>query len=186
MLTAMSRLGIVALVSLAACSGCSKSAGSQDKPTTSGAPAEDKAAAAAAPAPVAAPKAAPVDDPHFHLQPEEGTITIDKAEGKAGSETKAGIKVAPGTGYHMSVDFPIKLTLDAPDGVTLAKAELTAGKGQQGDADAFSEQQLAFTVKCTAAKAGSYEVKGWFKFGVCDKESCHPKRQPVTISVAAN
>ena len=71
-------------------------------------------------------------------------------------------------------------------GVKLAKAEYTAGKGQKGDADAFSEQALGFSVKCTAQKPGSYEVKGWFKFGVCDKDSCHPKRQPITITVAAS
>ena len=27
-------------------------------------------------------------------------------------------------------------------------------------------------------RPGSYEIKGMFKFGVCDKDSCHPKKQP--------
>jgi hypothetical protein len=104
----------------------------------------------------------------------------------AGAEASAGVKVAPATGYHMSTDFPIKLTLDAPDGVKLAKEEQLAGKGKQGDATEFSEKQLAFTVKATADKPGTYEVKGWFRFGVCDKDSCHPKTQPISIAVAAN
>jgi len=180
MLTAMSRVLLCALVLVAGCGGCSKSAGNQDKPTTAPAPAPSEAPSAGP-----TPKAQPIDDPHFHLQPEEGTLTIDKARGPAGSEASAAIKVAPGTGYHLSTDFPIKLTLDAPAGVKIAKAEYIAGKGQKGDADAFSEQQLAFTVKCTPDKPGTYEVKGWFKFGVCDKDSCHPKRQPIAIEVAA-
>ena len=96
------------------------------------------------------------------------------------------MKVIPGAGFHMSTDFPIKLTLDAPDGVKLAKEEQLSGKGQKGDADEFSEKQLAFTVKATADKPGTYEVKGWFRFGVCDKDSCHPKTQPISIAVAAN
>ena len=36
----------------------------------------------------------------------------------------------------MSTDFPIKLMLEPPAGVTIAKTEFTAGKGEKGDADA--------------------------------------------------
>lgn len=128
------------------------------------------------------------DDPRFHLKPEEGSITIDKAEGKAGSEATAKLQLAPGAGYHVATDYPIKLQLEAPAGVKLVKTELTAGgrNKTQGDASTLTEQALAFDVKATAASAGSYEIKGVFKFGICEKESCHPKKQPVTITVAAN
>ena len=80
------------------------------------------------------------------------------------------------------------MTFDPTPGVTLTKTELTAGGRDktQGDADTLSEQLLAFGVKATADKPGAYEIKGTFKFGVCDKDSCHPKRQPITIVVAAN
>lgn len=127
-------------------------------------------------------------DPRFHLQPEEGTLTVDKAEGKAGTETTAKLAIAPAAGYHVATDYPIKLTLEAPEGVTLAKTELTAGGRDKakGDAETLSEQSLAFAVKATPEKAGSYEIKGVFKFGICEKESCHPKKQPITITVAAN
>jgi hypothetical protein len=184
----MIRVASLAIVLVAFVPACSN-----DK--ASGAPSSPPAAA---PGPAAAQPSAGatatgggsgsafVDDPKFHLKPDEGTLEVGKAEGKAGSETVAAIKLTPSTGYHISTDFPIKLTLETPDGVKLAKTELTAGKGEKGDADAFSEQALAFAVKATADKAGSYEVKGVFKFGVCDKESCHPKKQPITIQVAAN
>lgn len=132
--------------------------------------------------------AAPADDPRFHLKPEEGTITIDKGEGKAGSEVTGAVKLAPSTGYHVATDYPIKLTLEAPAGVKLDKTEFTAGGRNkvQGDAQTLTEQALAFAVKATADKAGAYEIKGVFKFGICEKDSCHPKKQPITISVAAN
>ncbi len=132
--------------------------------------------------------ASAASDPRFHLQPEEGTLTVDKAEGKAGTETTAKLAIAPAAGYHVATDYPIKLTLEAPEGVTLAKTELTAGGRDkaQGDAETLSEQSLAFAVKATPEKAGSYEIKGVFKFGICEKESCHPKKQPITITVAAN
>src|SRR5881392_2338024 len=38
-------------------------------------------------------------DPRFFLKPEEGTLTVDKGDGKAGSETTAAVKIAPATGY---------------------------------------------------------------------------------------
>lgn len=179
----------LALATTASCTGCSKKSTTvQDKPAPAPAPqiaASDKGTdlAAKPPAPVAT-----ADDPQFHLKPEEGTLTIDKAEGKAGAEATATIKVDPAAGYHVSMEYPIKLALQAPDGVTLAKAEYKAGGASKsaGDAETYSEKELAFAVKATPAKPGSYEIKGTLKFGVCDKDSCHPKKQPITIQVAAN
>lgn len=173
---------------------CGKSASNQDKDRgatppgeeTIAVPTEAKGAVPEGAAPE--PAAANADDPRFHLKPEEGTITIDKGEGKVGSEAMAAVKLAPSTGYHVATDYPIKLTLEAPAGVKLEKTEFTAGGRNkvQGDAQTLTEQALAFAVKATADKAGAYEIKGVFKFGICEKDSCHPKKQPITISVAAN
>jgi hypothetical protein len=130
------------------------------------------------------------DEARFHLHPDEGTLTIDKAEGKAGSELTSNIKVTPAGAYHVNVEFPIKLTLEPPTGVKLAKAEFTAGgmDKSQGDAVSFSEQALAFAVKATADKAGTYDIKGTFKFAVCTNNNtqCLAKKQPITVTVAAN
>ena len=190
MICAMTRMIALALVVAAAgCSGCSKSAASQDNAsaTAPGTPPSKIVVPGGDETPTPVDKAAPVaDDPKFHLKPDEGTISIDAPSAKAGAEATAAIKLTPGTGYHISQDFPIKLTLDAPAGVKLAKAELLAGKGEKGDADTFNEKLLAFAVKATADKPGSYEIKGVFKFGVCDDQSCHPKKQPITIALAAN
>src|SRR5882724_4437600 len=66
---------------------------------------------------------APVDDPKKHIQPDEGTLEVGKAEGKVGAEAVAMIKVTPAAGYHVSTEFPTELALDAPPaGVKLAKA----------------------------------------------------------------
>jgi hypothetical protein len=127
-------------------------------------------------------------NPMFQLKPEEGTLTIAKAEGKAGAATSADIKLAPGTGYHVATDFPIKLWLETPDGVKVEKTFLTAGgrNKDQGDATTLTEQSLSFAVKATPEKAGTYEIQGVFSFGICEKDSCHPRTQPITIQVAAN
>jgi hypothetical protein len=179
---------------LIACGNGSKSPAEQQKTPSEGekiavpGPSATKGAPEAAAAEGGAQPMGTADDPRFHLKPEEGSITVNKAEGKAGGEATAKLALAPATGYHVATDYPIKLQLEAPAGVTLTKAELTAGGRNkvQGDAATLTEQALAFDIKATADKAGSYEIKGVFKFGICEKESCHPKKQPVTITVAAN
>ena len=183
MLTTMKRVGLVVLM-LAA--GCSKKSASADpgpaSPPPGGAATSDKPVEAKAPA------GKPADDERNHLHPDEGTLEIGSAEVKPGAEATVSLKVTPAAGFHVNTDFPIKLTLEAPPaGVTLAKAELVAGGKDkaQGDASALSEKTIAFDVKATPAAAGSYEIKGMFKFGVCDEQSCHAKRQPVTIAIAA-
>jgi len=202
MLRGMSRVLLVALLmagsSGVACGNGSKSPGDQGKPAAKADDNEkinvpgpkgatDTPAQGSDVQPTGA-GASGATDPRFHLQPTEGTLTVDKAEGKAGAEAKGAVKLAPATGYHVATDYPIKLTLEAPPGVKLAKTELSAGgrDKSQGDASSLSEQGLAFAIKATPEKAGSYEIKGVFKFGICEKESCHPKKQPITITVAAN
>ena len=188
MLTDMSRALVFVL--LAGCTGCSShSAGSPEKDT--GPPTgpekltipHDRGPTTGGPGSAAPPS----DDARFHLHPEEGSLTLDKCEGKVGSELAASIVVAPATGLHLATDYPIKITLEQPVGIKLAKLELTAGgrDKSQGDADTLSEQKLAFAVKGTPDKAGAYEIKGTFKFGVCDKDSCHPKKQPIAITCNA-
>jgi len=202
MLPGMSRALVLALLiggsGCAACGNGSKSPGDQAKttpgseekiavPGAKGGPGEGAQVTGAAPD-GARGGIGDASDPRFHLKPEEGAITVGKAEGKAGAESMGKLELAPAKGYHVATDYPIKLSLEAPPGVTLVKTELSAGgrNKEQGDAATLTEQALAFSIKATAEKAGSYEIKGVFKFGICEKESCHPKKQPITITVAAN
>lgn len=202
MLPRMSRVLVLALLigsaGAAACGNGSKSPGDQGKAPMPTAGGDEKIAVPGAtggapdPANAAAEGAAKAigaaDDPRFHLKPEEGTITVKQGAAKAGAEATAGLELSPSEGYHVATDYPIKLQLEAPEGVKLAKTEFTAGGRNkvQGDAATLTEQELAFAIKATADQAGSYEIKGVFKFGICEKDSCHPKKQPVTITVAAN
>ena len=180
MLPAMSRWAVILV--LGACN-CGSHEAKQEQPKSVGpekiaVPTDDKAAQVQ-------PQSTGNDNPQFHLKPEEGSLTT-KCEAKPGALT-ASFEVQPASGYHISQDYPIKLTIEAPAGVKVDKTELTAGgrDKSQGDAQQLTEQHLAFAVKATPDKPGNYEIKGTFKFGVCDKDSCHPKKQPVTIQCAA-
>ena len=198
MLPGMSRFSVIALLIatgllVSACGNGSKSASDQQKTPA----AEEKiavpggakgAVTGAAPDPTQQQGIGDASDPRFHLKPEEGAIATEKGEAKAGTEANAGLKLTPSSGYHVATDYPIKLELEAPAGVKLEKTSFSAGGRNkvQGDAAKLTEQELAFAIKATAEKAGAYEIKGVFKFGICEKDSCHPKKQPVTITVAAN
>src|SRR6476469_1970256 len=115
MLPAMLRaLGIALVMISAACAGCEKSASNQHKTEATTAnkdevinvPGGTDRGAVTGPGQItggsAAPNVqttgapdqmgAPADDPRFHLQPEEGTLTVDKAEGKAGAQAKGAVK----------------------------------------------------------------------------------------------
>ncbi|HEY0484374.1 MAG TPA: hypothetical protein VGD37_42935 [Kofleriaceae bacterium] len=201
----MSRLALLVVCVAAA---CSKSAANQDKvssppPSPSGGQdviavpkagagpsmgrAGDAPPSAAAPAAGAAAAGAG-DDDRFRLKPEEGTLAIEApADVKPGAETVAKIVVTPGKGYHVNTEYPIKLTLASPTGVTLAKTEFAAGGHDKakGDADALDEKSLAFAVKLTPAASGSYTISGKFKFAVCDHDQCLAKKENIAITVAA-
>ncbi len=126
------------------------------------------------------------DDP-FRLKPEEGQLAIEApVDAKAGTEVTAKILVTPSAAYKINKEFPTKLTLETPKGVVLAKALLTAGGHDQvkGDADAFEDRQLAFTIKMTPT-SGNHTINGTFKFAVCDKDTCLAKKEQISIAVAA-
>ena len=190
----MSRFALFTLCVLAA---CSKSAGNQEKvsaPPSSGggqdviavpqggpSMGQHKDVAPTPPTPV------PADD-RSRLRPEEGKLAIEPPpEAKAGAEAVAKITVTPGAGFHVNTEYPTKLTLTSPQGVTLAKAQFVAGGHDKakGDADALDEKQLAFAIKLTPATTGSYTINGDFKFAVCDASQCLPKRETIAITVAA-
>ena len=185
----MSRLAVLALVLTV---GCSKSAGTKEKPDDTIATSNDKVAVPGAKGGPATEGAvvSGTDDKRFRLQPEEGALAIEAPAGaKAGTESIAKIVVTPGSAFKVNTEFPTKLTLENADGVTIAKATLIAG-GQdkaKGDAEVFEESKLVFGVKLTPAKSGSYTINGSFKFAVCDKagSTCLAKKEPIAIQVAA-
>lgn len=180
---------------------CSKSAGPQNQETgksadtgaeriavpgsTGGAP-EGAPTMGGAKGAVPVPTAAGGDD-QFRLKPEEGKLVIEvPPDLKAGTEVIAKILLVPVEPYHVNKEFPTKVTLTPPAGVTIAKPELKAGGADQtkGDADALDDKQLVFSVKLTP-QAGSHTIAGTFKFAVCDKDTCLAKKEQISIVVAA-
>ncbi|KAB2892378.1 MAG: hypothetical protein F9K40_18650 [Kofleriaceae bacterium] len=98
-----------------------------------------------------------------------------------GGDAIARVVVNPGTGYKMNKDFPTKLTLEPPAGVTLSKTVF-----EPADAEKFDDHELAFAVKMTAQGAGEFTIPGTFKFAVCTETTCDPKKQKVALVLKTN
>lgn len=136
-------------------------------------PAADKAAQ---PAKAEDPKVKVVDGPGDDRFTLKITPPADAAVGKEGVVTIAAVPQGP---WHINLDFPTKLALAAPDGVTLAKTELA-----KGDAAKLDDKSAEFAVKFTPSSAGEKAFTGEFKFAVCQDEACSPVTEKVAFKVA--
>lgn len=179
---ALSRAVVLgALVSLAACSKADPRPSDTAPPSstragdTKGAPAPVQIQVAGAPGGGEAATEGAAHDTSFKLTTQQAAPTTP------GGETVARVVVNPGSGYKVNKDFPTKLTLEPPAGVTLSKTVL-----EPADAEKFDDHELAFAVKMTAQGAGEYTIPGTFKFAVCTETTCDPKKQKVALVLKAN
>ena len=88
-----------------------------------------------------------------------------------GSETIVTINLTPKTGWKINQEFPTKLSVTPPEGVSLASATQRAS-----DAQKFSEKVAVFHVKFNAASPGEKKFTADFRFAVCTDATCDPKK----------
>lgn len=100
-------------------------------------------------------------------------------EGKVGQAGTAVVRVTPRGGWKVNLRYPIRLRLQPPAAVAIAKAELAAADAK------VSEQEARFEVGYTVTQAGAHTVTGELKFSVCDKEKCDIKKEAVTWTTTA-
>ncbi len=89
---------------------------------------------------------------------------------KSGAEAVVSIRLTPKTGWKINQEFPTKLKVVVPDGVTMDKATLAAT-----DAGTFSEKKAVFDLKVNSANAGAKDFTASFRFAVCTDATCDPK-----------
>jgi hypothetical protein len=93
------------------------------------------------------------------------------ATAATGADTVVTINLTPKTGWKINQEFPTKLKVTPPEGVTLASATQGAS-----DADKFSEKAAVFNVKFNATSAGPKSFTADFRFAVCTDATCDPKK----------
>jgi len=96
---------------------------------------------------------------------------------KAGASGKLRLAIEPTGAVHVDPKAPLKVTLTASPGLTLAKAQL-------GRADAVAAGQgVSFETPFTAAAAGKQEVQVKLDFFVCTDQWCVKQVRQVTVAV---
>ncbi len=93
------------------------------------------------------------------------------AEVASGSEAVVTINLLPKEGWKINQEFPTKLKVTAPDGITLKADSQTAS-----EAASFDEKQGQFKVSCSPEGAGEKAFKADFRFAVCTDATCDPKK----------
>jgi hypothetical protein len=93
------------------------------------------------------------------------------ASATTGADTVVTINLTPKTGWKINQEFPTKLKVTAPEGVSLASDTQSAS-----DADKFSEKAAVFQVKFKAESAGDKKFTADFRFAVCTDATCDPKK----------
>ena len=169
------------LIALAAMTACAKDATSQ-KPRTEGTTAEsatpvilERTAEAVPPEGAAASRGdGTVGDASYSL-------TVNAPASLAqGEEGVVKVTVTPKPGWKMNKEFPTKIVVTPPDGVTLTSNPTQAA----ADAETFDEHNATFAIKFQAASPGDKQFKASFKFAVCTDATCDPKKQDLTWAVA--
>jgi len=150
----MLRFSFVAAFTLAttlACQGAPEAA----KPAAAATPSAATPVPSAATAAAASPSAAA---PY--------TVHIAPGAAVAGQPATSVIEVRPAAGFHMNLEFPARLRVTPPAGVTVTKPDLS-----KDDAE-LTEAHLRFSVAFNVAAAGKATLAGLGDFSVCNDTTC--------------
>lgn len=107
-------------------------------------------------------------------------LAVSAKPARVSTQSTASISVEPTDGFKMNLEYPTKVTLKAPEGVTLEKDRLTAK-----DAAKLDKTGAVFNIGFTASERGKKTVTGEIKFAVCTEDECVPKSEAISFVVDA-
>lgn len=107
-------------------------------------------------------------------------VVTTPTDAAVGQRAVVSIKVEPKGVWHMNLEYPAALSVEAPGGVTMEKAAQ-----KKADAKRLDENGAEFEVAFTPEEAGEKTFGGEFKFAVCQDEACHPVKESLQFVVAA-
>lgn len=96
-------------------------------------------------------------------------ITLSSPSAKANTRAVARVSIRPSSGFKISTDSVVKLSVIAPEGVTLEKA-----KQKSSDATRFDATALEFDVAYTATTTGKKSFVGEVRFAVSNELETKP------------
>jgi hypothetical protein len=105
-------------------------------------------------------------------------LSVEAPKAAVSARSVAKIKVLPTSGFHINVDYPTKVTITPPDGVTLEKAKQTSK-----DAVKLDKSAAEFDVAFTSSAKGKKTFTGELKFAVCTENTCDPRVEKLSFEV---
>ncbi len=138
--------------------GCSRETEAKDLPRT---------------APAVAAKAGPRSEGQGYI-----VDVLPPTQATAGAAATVQVTLRPTAGYHVNKEFPMALTITAPDGVDVPKAKLSAA-----DAAKLTDDRAEFAIAFTPKAAGDKAFTATFRFAVCTAETCDPKIEKLAWNV---
>ena len=113
-------------------------------------------------------------------------VHIDSTPPSGDGETgEVRVRVEPTAPWHVSLEAPVSLALEAPPGVTFEPAVLG-----RGDATTHNDDVLEFRTayRCDASEADASEAEGSgrLKLGICQGDLCVIVREELDIPVRAH
>lgn len=105
------------------------------------------------------------------------SIAVSGGKGKANEKVTSVVKVTPKGDYHINAEFPHKITLTLPEGVSADDVKV------KGIVE--NDHMLSFKVVTTSAAAGKKDISAQVRFAVCTDATCEPQTAGVTIPVEA-
>jgi len=105
-------------------------------------------------------------------------ITVRTSTAKKGQRAVATVSVTPKGAYHINTEYPVRLVITAPAGITVEKAQQT-----KDDAKAFNEHELDFDVAFVSDASGTRSFSGDLRFGVNTDTNSRPSDEKVVFNV---
>jgi hypothetical protein len=105
-------------------------------------------------------------------------VKVKSPSAKANERAVATVSLSPKGGFHVNTEYPVKLTVTAPDGVKVEKEKQT-----KDDAKRFEKAGLDFEVAFVAGASGRKSFTGELRFAVCTDTECKPSTEKVAFDV---
>lgn len=99
---------------------------------------------------------------------------------RAGAVVPLALSLEATGGYHVNQDYPTRIDLTLPAGVTAVKTSFAKAEAKE-----FSDPRARFEMPVTPAAAGDYDVVAKVAFAVCTEEHCVPDERTLTLRLQA-
>ena len=106
------------------------------------------------------------------------TLTTSAPVAQRNVRGTAKVVIKPAAGYSINGDYPMKLTVVPPSGVTVEKTEQV-----RADATSVSATGIEFTVAFTASTAGVKTLTGEARYAVSSPSNTMPVSDKFSINV---